>query len=460
MFFFCVIKVGAGLSASSGLATFRGSGGLWHNYDAMNLATPDAFYNDPSLVWQFYSYRRHCALKAKPNNGHYALAEMARRRSPSEFLTLTQNVDGLSIRAEHPSDSLLCLHGDLFTVKCTSFMCNYKQEHVFDDPLTPALAVDENDDEEEYSDSDSDTNFSQPESPKQDGKSNKPLDKDTTESKPQPRTFPGLAQRYTDLLDKDLYYSSSGITDLDDSAYSSSSSAYFPNGYNMPIRKKKIDQMPTANEKDTATKTDKSDNGHKDTSHVDIQHTSTTKEPVKQKKKRNLKKTKKFVKKNIPLEQLPRCPKCKVGLLRPGIVWFGETLPFEVLQKADDFITKGPNSDISVPSPSSTSSASSKSSSSSSCSSLDFNSKAQPTVDLIMVIGTSGNVWPAAGYVEQVALRGGKVAVFNTDDQSEEAAFSDQMGSNGGWFFRGDAAELLPKALEPLIGKLRKKRKY
>lgn len=85
---------GAGLSASSGLPTFRGSGGLWRKYDAKDLATPDAFQADPTLVWQFYSYRRHMALKAKPNRAHYALAELA-RRNPN-FITLTQNVDGRS----------------------------------------------------------------------------------------------------------------------------------------------------------------------------------------------------------------------------------------------------------------------------------------------------------------------------------------------------------------------------
>lgn len=83
---------GAGLSASSGLPTFRGAGGLWRNYDATSLATPEAFEEQPDLVWQFYSHRRHMALNVNPNPAHYALAELARKRP--EFVTLTQNVDG------------------------------------------------------------------------------------------------------------------------------------------------------------------------------------------------------------------------------------------------------------------------------------------------------------------------------------------------------------------------------
>lgn len=84
--------LGAGLSASSGLPTFRGAGGLWRNHDAVALATPEAFSSDPALVWQFYSFRRHMALQAQPNKAHYALAEYAMKNR--NFITLSQNVDG------------------------------------------------------------------------------------------------------------------------------------------------------------------------------------------------------------------------------------------------------------------------------------------------------------------------------------------------------------------------------
>jgi len=83
---------GAGLSAASGLPTFRGDGGLWRNHEPTSLATPEAFEDDPALVWLFYAWRKHMALKAKPNPGHYALAELAKNKD--NFLCLTQNVDG------------------------------------------------------------------------------------------------------------------------------------------------------------------------------------------------------------------------------------------------------------------------------------------------------------------------------------------------------------------------------
>jgi NAD-dependent SIR2 family protein deacetylase len=83
---------GAGLSASSGLPTFRGAGGLWRNHESTSLATPQAFRRDPGLVWLFYAWRRHMCLQVEPNAGHRALAALADVRG-QDFLCLTQNVD-------------------------------------------------------------------------------------------------------------------------------------------------------------------------------------------------------------------------------------------------------------------------------------------------------------------------------------------------------------------------------
>lgn len=118
---------------------FRGAGGLWRTHSATSLATPSAFRADPSLVWQFYSYRRHMALNALPNRAHLALAELSRKKL--EFITLSQNVDGLSQRVDHPASQLKLLHGSLFDVKCSDSRCGYILHNSFTDPIVPALAL-------------------------------------------------------------------------------------------------------------------------------------------------------------------------------------------------------------------------------------------------------------------------------------------------------------------------------
>lgn len=133
-----VALVGAGLSASLGLATYRGTQGLWKNYNMIDLATPDAFYIDPGLVWQFYLWRRYQALKASPNRGHQALAALSKVDN-LQFITINQNVDGLLTRAGHSNRNQYQIHGSLFKLKCTSFSCNYVDNDNFDHPLTPAL---------------------------------------------------------------------------------------------------------------------------------------------------------------------------------------------------------------------------------------------------------------------------------------------------------------------------------
>lgn len=129
---------GAGLSVASGLPTFRGAGGLWREFNATDLATPEAFEDDPALVWLFYAYRRHMALNAQPNAGHYALAELAKKKE--DFLCLTQNVDGLSPRAGHPESAIRMLHGNLLDIKCFN-NCGYIERNATRDPVCPALAA-------------------------------------------------------------------------------------------------------------------------------------------------------------------------------------------------------------------------------------------------------------------------------------------------------------------------------
>jgi len=279
-----VALVGAGLSVSSGLPTFRGSQGLWKNFNMIDLATPDAFYIDPGLVWQFYLWRRHQALLAQPNNGHKALAKLAESKSRS-FITITQNVDGLLARAGHSAKSLYEIHGSLFQLRCTSFTCTYVDKNNTEDPLTEALA-NTGEFEEEFAERDSNGEIS-----------------DSVEISP----------RFT----------------------------------------------PT---------------------------------------------------KELTLDELPKCPVCS-SLMRPGVVWFGESLPLRVLDGIDTFLEAGP-------------------------------------VDLILVIGTSGTVYPANSYVDLVRQRGGHVAIFNTDVDDE--VLEGKVDKT--WGFKGDAAEWLPRALEPVIG--------
>jgi NAD-dependent deacetylase len=110
-----VAFTGAGISAESGIPTFRGSGGLWKQFRPEDLATPEAFRRDPKLVWKWYDWRRQIIARAEPNAGHRALAELERRKP--EFALITQNVDGLHDRAR--SRHVLKLHGDIWTVRCT-----------------------------------------------------------------------------------------------------------------------------------------------------------------------------------------------------------------------------------------------------------------------------------------------------------------------------------------------------
>ena len=296
--------LGAGLSASSGLPTFRGAGGLWRTHDATSLATLNAFRNDPSLVWQFYSYRRHMALNARPNPAHYALAELAKHNP--DFLTISQNVDGLSPRAGHPAGQLKLIHGSLFTIKCTDEShCGYSRENDFTDPIVPALAL-----------------------PLEDQAAATETLKDRTgKVQPSPMLQKGIAKKNALIKGKD-------ISDINVS----------------------ID--------------------------------------------------------DVSQKELPNCPKCQQSLLRPGVVWFGESLPEQTMEGIDHFIS-------------------------------------QPeSIDLMLVIGTSSVVWPAAGYTNFARSRGARVAFINPDPDDARGL------TKNDWFFQGDAATIVPDLLKDIIGEL------
>ncbi|KAL7625937.1 hypothetical protein AAE478_002706 [Parahypoxylon ruwenzoriense] len=268
-----VALCGAGLSAASGLPTFRGAGGLWRNHEPTSLATPDAFENDPALVWLFYAWRKHMAIKANPNRGHYALAELAKKMD--DFLCLTQNVDGLSPRAGHPESKIRHLHGSILDIRCFE-KCGYIDRNNLSDPVCPALA-------------------------------------------PAAEDYP--ADRMLPLLDP------------------------------------KVPVPP------------------------------------------------------IKIEDLPHCPNCKTGLLRPGVVWFGEPLDWEMLSQVDDWFHEGP-------------------------------------VNIMLVVGTAAVVHPAASYVDLARQRGATVAVVNPDPGSAAGL------TRRDFFFQGDASEILPQLFEDIIGKM------
>ena len=109
------VMTGAGISAESGVPTFRGAGGYWWGHDPMSLATPQAFAADPTLVWEWYEHRRRLVAACSPNEAHRALVRLEARSA--DFLLATQNVDGLHQHAG--SRAVITLHGDLFVVRCT-----------------------------------------------------------------------------------------------------------------------------------------------------------------------------------------------------------------------------------------------------------------------------------------------------------------------------------------------------
>jgi NAD-dependent deacetylase len=122
-----LVLTGAGISAESGVPTFRGDGGLWRQFRVEDLATAEAFERDPRLVWEWYDWRRQRVGEARPNAAHEALV-MLENRVP-EMLVVTQNVDGLHEAAG--SRRVMELHGSLWRLRCVS--CRREQ----DDRRTP-----------------------------------------------------------------------------------------------------------------------------------------------------------------------------------------------------------------------------------------------------------------------------------------------------------------------------------
>ena len=118
-----VFVTGAWISQESGIPTFRGKEGLWRNYDPMKLATIDAFYDNPKLVWEWYNERRKNIFQAQPNLGHIAIAELEKY---AQVVVLTQNIDGLHQKAW--SSKVLELHGSIIRIKCS--VCDFNDEIV------------------------------------------------------------------------------------------------------------------------------------------------------------------------------------------------------------------------------------------------------------------------------------------------------------------------------------------
>ncbi len=116
---YLIALTGAGVSKESNVPTFRGEDGLWRNYNAMELATPSAFANNPELVWEWYTWRQGLIAECEPNPGHLTLAKWETAGLLKSLIT--QNVDGLHRRAG--SSNVFEVHGNLWALKCTS--CNH-----------------------------------------------------------------------------------------------------------------------------------------------------------------------------------------------------------------------------------------------------------------------------------------------------------------------------------------------
>ncbi len=116
-----VVLTGAGISAESGIKTFRDAGGLWETHPVEEVASPEGFAADPALVWKFYSQRRAQALTVSPNAAHAVLAALEATLGPERFFLATQNVDHLHEAAG--SSRVVHMHGELFVTRCSDPGC-------------------------------------------------------------------------------------------------------------------------------------------------------------------------------------------------------------------------------------------------------------------------------------------------------------------------------------------------
>src|SRR5437016_11642907 len=124
-----LVITGAGVSAESGVPTFRGKDGYWRNLDPSKLATPEAFAKDPGLVWEWYRERRQRIRNAQPNAAHKAIAKLAQRAQ--EFLLVKQNVDDLHARAGSAKEKMVQIHGEICVSRCSySDFCRQYDEQV------------------------------------------------------------------------------------------------------------------------------------------------------------------------------------------------------------------------------------------------------------------------------------------------------------------------------------------
>ena len=132
-----VVFTGAGVSADSGVPTFRGVAGasddtFWGKYDPMQLATPQGFRDDPKLVYDWYNWRRSQLAKVHPNPAHHAIARLQKERNAA---VITQNVDGLHERAAPPGAIIHRVHGTIAADRCMGSRCDYAEDVDFDNLL-------------------------------------------------------------------------------------------------------------------------------------------------------------------------------------------------------------------------------------------------------------------------------------------------------------------------------------